>query len=735
MHFFNPQSSNQAHSPSLPDLEKEQTSHIDSQSETISQFGRSSSEISREEEYTQYQHGSLNSDKKNACHSNKHNWSNDIHYKIFSNRKALTDETISCCKSSNSSRQQIEDTSDIGTKDIEANNIEADENDNHSSKEKGSFMKKVFRSHRPFNLFLGETEIPRIFYPLRQVSAYIPVISYGFTHLPRHDHLLRLYQSSKANTDKNVELHEHVKTQFIQAKIINENEVKSPTLKDGESGIQEYSASHPEQTKEEMRENDLIYEQNSLLLFRYITDPRFHIVFDSIHDPEYPRNWDLKKKMTGTMLNSCACMVAQLGSGIIAPLATDISQEFNVTSIWASLASTIYFIGMAFGPILFAPLSEIRGRKVPIVSAMAIGCLVTILAGYSQSFITLLLCRFFWGLAASSPIVIAGSSISDLWYPGQRATYLAINSLSIILGPTTSYLVGTGLKSLMSWRWVIWINAIASFVLMICIFCFYNESYHPILLQRKAKRMRQATGNWLYHCDHDSLTLTKEEMLRVHLLRPVFLLFTPIVLIVCLFNGFSFGLYFMVSIYVPKSFQNISGWTSLTSSIPPLSIFVGAIVGAIFHLTIGTLRRRRIQNLDNECAPETRLYVPLVLGWLMPMGMMLYGWGVEMQTCWIIPCIGLALIGAGFFVILQGSLNYLCDAFPTYSASCIAANTFTRSMFACTLPLVSPTMFKKLGLGWGSTILAFIGFTMTLFVFYIYRYGNRIRAKGALINV
>lgn len=168
----------------------------------------------------------------------------------------MTDETISCCKSSKSSRLQIEDAHDIGTdKGIEANNINADEDDNrnHSLKEKGSFMKKVL-DRIGHSIFFRGNRNSQDFYPLRQVSVYIPVISYGFTHLPRHGHLLRLYQSSKANTDKNVESHEHVKTQFIQARLINEDELKSPTSKDGESGIQAYSASQPEQTEEEMTE-------------------------------------------------------------------------------------------------------------------------------------------------------------------------------------------------------------------------------------------------------------------------------------------------------------------------------------------------------------------------------------------------------------------------------------------------------------------------------------------------
>ena len=58
------------------------------------------------------------------------------------------------------------------------------------------------------------------------------------------------------------------------------------------------------------------------------------------------------------------------------------------------------------------------------------------------------------------------------------------------------------------------------------------------------------------------------------------------------------------------------------------------------------------------------------------------------------PCIGAVLIGAGFLMIFQASLNYIIDTFQLYAASAVASVTALRSIFAGVFPLfAAPSMF------------------------------------------
>ena len=71
--------------------------------------------------------------------------------------------------------------------------------------------------------------------------------------------------------------------------------------------------------------------------------------------------------------------------------------------------------------------------------------------------------------------------------------------------------------------------------------------------------------------------------------------------------------------------------------------------------------------------------------------------------------------------------TYLVDAFTTYAASALAANTVLRSLVGALLPLAGQKMYATLGDGWGNSLLAFIALAMCPLPVVLYKYGERIR--------
>lgn len=72
---------------------------------------------------------------------------------------------------------------------------------------------------------------------------------------------------------------------------------------------------------------------------------------------------------------------------------------------------------------------------------------------------------------------------------------------------------------------------------------------------------------------------------------------------------------------------------------------------------------------------------------------------------------------------------YLVDAYTTYAASALAANTVMRSIAGATLPLCGLKMYDQLGLGWGNSLLAFIAIAMLPIPILILRFGEKLRLK------
>jgi hypothetical protein len=74
-------------------------------------------------------------------------------------------------------------------------------------------------------------------------------------------------------------------------------------------------------------------------------------------------------------------------------------------------------------------------------------------------------------------------------------------------------------------------------------------------------------------------------------------------------------------------------------------------------------------------------------------------------------------------------MTYLIDAYTLYAASVIAANTVMRSLLGALLPLAGPPMYAKLGLGWGNSLLGFIGLAMLPIPLIFWFSGERIRTN------
>jgi hypothetical protein len=77
---------------------------------------------------------------------------------------------------------------------------------------------------------------------------------------------------------------------------------------------------------------------------------------------------------------------------------------------------------------------------------------------------------------------------------------------------------------------------------------------------------------------------------------------------------------------------------------------------------------------------------------------------------------------------------YVVDAFTMYAASVTASNAIFRCLFAALIPLAGPSMYAKLGYGWGNSLLGFLGVAFIPVPVIFYRYGERIR-KSKMFKV
>src|SRR6202000_111243 len=97
---------------------------------------------------------------------------------------------------------------------------------------------------------------------------------------------------------------------------------------------------------------------------------------------------------------------------------------------------------------------------------------------------------------------------------------------------------------------------------------------------------------------------------------------------------------------------------------------------------------------------------------------------------WMVSIIGSTIVGVSNFVIFQCIFVYLPLSYPQYTASLLASNALFRSLFAAGCVEFSRPMFKNLGIGPGSSLLAGLAIVGVAGMFALWIFGAKLRAKS-----
>ncbi|KAI4209543.1 MAG: hypothetical protein LQ351_007534 [Letrouitia transgressa] len=444
-------------------------------------------------------------------------------------------------------------------------------------------------------------------------------------------------------------------------------------------------------------------------------------------DPEKPTNWSTGVKMGIVTIISSITFLTPLASSMFAPGVPEVMTEFKSTNIeLASFVVSIYILGYAFGPLVIAPMSELYGR-LWVYHVCNLGFIIFTVACAVASDINMLTAfRFFEGLFGSAPVTIGGGSIADMIVQEKRGKVMSIWVMGPLLGPIIGPVAGGYLSEAKGWRWVFWVIAIAAGAISLVALFLLRETYPPVLLKRKAKKLRQETGNNNLRAKFTS-DLPPGELFRLAIVRPLKMLcLSPIVLALSTFMAVVYGYLYLLFTTITEVFEQNYGFSSGAVGLTYLGIGVGNVAGLfIFGMASDRIVKRLTKN--GEMKPEYRL-PPMIPGaFVIPIGLFIYGWTAENHVHWIVPIIGTGLVGIGLLATFMPIQSYLVDAYTLYASSALAASAIERSLLGGLLPLAGRKMYDSLGLGWGNSLLGFIATALCPIPIVLFYYGERIR--------
>ncbi|KAI9732784.1 MAG: hypothetical protein M1834_003722 [Cirrosporium novae-zelandiae] len=427
-------------------------------------------------------------------------------------------------------------------------------------------------------------------------------------------------------------------------------------------------------------------------------DKNFIVTWDGDNDPEDPRNMSSFKKYLITILISMASLCVTCASSIYTSTYKQIEPEFDISREVATLGLSLFVMGLGIGPLFLSPLSEVNAPGS--------------YRGLDPD-PTMLVARFLDGVSGSAFLSVAGGTIGDLFRKDELNLPMMIYSGSPFLGPEIGPIIAGFINTFIDWRWTFYVQLIWAGTMLCSIILFVPETYHPVLLRRRAQKRRLETGDDRWRAPIEELKRSVLYTVYQSCYRPfMLLLLEPMCLNLCLLSALVLGIVYLFFGAFALIFENNHGFNLWQVGLAFLGMSVGMLLGMCTNpIWVKNYDRlcKRHEETTGEVGgsePEFRLPPAIAGAICVPIGLLWFGWTTYASVHWIVPIIGSTFFGAGVLLVFSGVFTFLVDAYPLYAASALAANSFTRSSFAAGFPLFGVQMYNKLGYQWATFLLA-----------------------------
>lgn len=360
-------------------------------------------------------------------------------------------------------------------------------------------------------------------------------------------------------------------------------------------------------------------------------------------------------------------LVAAFGSSIFSAATQVVGAYFHVSTEVGLLGLSLYVLGFATGPILWAPLSELKGRRLPLIIGMFGFSLFSVATATAKDLQTVLLTRFFAGVFGSCPLAVVAAVFSDMFDNRTRGLAITVFSMTVFTGPLLAPFIGGFIimNPSLGWRWTEYLVAIMGFLAFGLNLVFLEETYPPIVLVQKAATLRRRTLNWGIHAKQEEIEVDFRELVTKNFSRPLRLLVTePIVLLLSIYMAFIYGLLYLFLTAYPIVFQRIHHFNPGVGGLPYFGMILGQVTAGVYIAATQPSYNRKLAANGGVPIPEWRLF-PVILGGIsFTGGLFWFGWsGYQPTTHWIVPTLSGILTGFGLLSIFLQALNYLVDAY------------------------------------------------------------------------
>lgn len=148
-----------------------------------------------------------------------------------------------------------------------------------------------------------------------------------------------------------------------------------------------------------------------------------------------------------------------------------IARDLHTPISYIQLSLTSYFIGISVGQLLYGPLLDRYGRKMPLYIGLGLYVLASLGCAFVQSADALITMRFFQAIGGCASLVASRALVRDLFPVSETAKVFSMLMLVLAVSPMLAPTIGGYVSVALGWHFIFIILAvITALILVACIY-------------------------------------------------------------------------------------------------------------------------------------------------------------------------------------------------------------------------------------------------------------------------
>ena len=141
-----------------------------------------------------------------------------------------------------------------------------------------------------------------------------------------------------------------------------------------------------------------------------------------------------------------------LAMHMFVPALTTAARDLGTSAAAIQMTISLYVLGLAFGQLVYGPLSDRYGRRPTLMAGLALYTVAGVVCMLASSVEMLVAARFAQALGGCSGLLLARAIVRDTANAEDTLRRLALVSLMTMVGPGLSPLMGGFMAASLGWR-------------------------------------------------------------------------------------------------------------------------------------------------------------------------------------------------------------------------------------------------------------------------------------------